>query len=559
MARLLGPDLNGRMAYVASGAFLLSASGRTVTVYTDAGGTTLASIATYNGTNTPGAVITGSTVTVDAYSMIPRFWFPDGVDTVYVKIGSGPVTAVNADYDARFDTALPLTGGTITGDLTVTGNATLSGFPAPMPSPNRRPAWRRPSFSQQFQTGHGWTTSGPASSNLNDTSQFVRGTQSVSMTTTGTGTAASLSKLAGSALDLTGKAIRVIFRCTNVAKISSVNFFAGTSSLASNFKWRLNPVTASNGFITEGEWVTATFGWAEVSTATGYTISASGVPSVKSGFTDLRFQVIDDATGPVTTYVQAIEVVPDVATTFPNGLVSITFDDSHQSVYDYARPKMDALGYAGTQYTIVSQLGTAGRFTVNELTQLQNLSGWEVGLHAYDGTMHTNRYTTYTAAQVAADFRNGRAWASQNGFRGDSFAYPGGDFGPTTDAVMVDQIAARYFTTARSILATNGSWPSGTFAAESFPPAMPHRLRSMSSISSTSAGAANPTAMVAAGGTLDKVVQGTWLIMCFHSIVTGAAASATEISQTDFNTLMDGLAARNITVLPVGDAMSYYA
>jgi hypothetical protein len=78
-------------------------------MYTDAAGTVLALINTYDGTGVPAGLIAGSTVTVDSSSQLPLFWFPDSVDTIYAKVNpSGPVTAINADYDARLDAA---TGG----------------------------------------------------------------------------------------------------------------------------------------------------------------------------------------------------------------------------------------------------------------------------------------------------------------------------------------------------------------------------------------------------------------------------------------------------------------
>lgn len=106
MSRLLGPDANSRLVYSFTGTLLASAAGATATVYSDSGGTSLADIATYDGTQTPGATITGSTLTVDSTSLVPKFWFPDGVDIVYIKVGTGPVTAVNADYDARLDATM---------------------------------------------------------------------------------------------------------------------------------------------------------------------------------------------------------------------------------------------------------------------------------------------------------------------------------------------------------------------------------------------------------------------------------------------------------------------
>lgn len=79
------------------------AAGNTGVVYANAAGTVLAGIATYDGTETVGATISGSVVTVDAHGLLPRFWFPDGVDTLYITVNGGPLVPINADYDRRID------------------------------------------------------------------------------------------------------------------------------------------------------------------------------------------------------------------------------------------------------------------------------------------------------------------------------------------------------------------------------------------------------------------------------------------------------------------------
>jgi parallel beta-helix repeat protein len=111
VARLLGPDANARFVYASVGGILRSAAGLTATVYSTAVGNLLADIATYDGTNTPGATISGSALTVDGDSFLPRFWFPDGVDTVYVSVNGGTRVALNADYDARLDNVPVLDSG----------------------------------------------------------------------------------------------------------------------------------------------------------------------------------------------------------------------------------------------------------------------------------------------------------------------------------------------------------------------------------------------------------------------------------------------------------------
>jgi hypothetical protein len=120
-ARLLGPDANGRLVYTITGRALRTAAGLTATVYSAATGSTLADIATYDGTTTPGASISGSLLTVDGDSLLPLFWFPNGIDTVYVSVNGGTRVAVNADYDARLDT--------VSSTLARRAAATVSGFP----------------------------------------------------------------------------------------------------------------------------------------------------------------------------------------------------------------------------------------------------------------------------------------------------------------------------------------------------------------------------------------------------------------------------------------------
>lgn len=99
---LLGPDSSARLVYVPSATFA-SAAGQVATVYAAATGATLAVIRTYDGTSTPGAIIAGSQVTVNADSQIPLFWYPDNVDTVWIEVGTGTRTEVPASIDMRVD------------------------------------------------------------------------------------------------------------------------------------------------------------------------------------------------------------------------------------------------------------------------------------------------------------------------------------------------------------------------------------------------------------------------------------------------------------------------
>lgn len=98
MARLIGPDENSRLVYTAVGGNLRSAAGKSAIFYADSAATTLADIRTEGG-----AAVSGSTLTVDTYSKLPLFQFPDGVDVVYAVVNGGPVTPIYARADDRMD------------------------------------------------------------------------------------------------------------------------------------------------------------------------------------------------------------------------------------------------------------------------------------------------------------------------------------------------------------------------------------------------------------------------------------------------------------------------
>lgn len=119
MARLIGPDDGQRGTQRPGGHD--AARGASVVVYANSTGSTLADILTE-----AGAAVPGSTLTTDTtYGFIPKFQFPDGVDTVYVEVAGGPRTEVNARYEARVDglsarvAALEVGTQVLDGDLTV--------------------------------------------------------------------------------------------------------------------------------------------------------------------------------------------------------------------------------------------------------------------------------------------------------------------------------------------------------------------------------------------------------------------------------------------------------
>ncbi len=128
MAELLGPDATSRTVDLGGGK---NAHGRAATVYSNAAGSTLAAILTYDGTETPGAAISGSVVTVGAGSLLPLFWFPDGVDTLYYRVvGMSGVKTIYADVDRRLD-AQPMAQGAAVADVAALTSAAITGGESP--------------------------------------------------------------------------------------------------------------------------------------------------------------------------------------------------------------------------------------------------------------------------------------------------------------------------------------------------------------------------------------------------------------------------------------------
>ena len=410
-------------------------------------------------------------------------------------------------------------------------------------------------WSQRFQPGHGWTAggSGTASASPNDTSLFTSGSQSFGVTTAGNGVQSFIRRADLPPMDLTGKMIRLVFRVEDVTHLKNMAFYLGDSDFSNYYYWNFHTHSSQwDNYVQSGEWVTVHLQWADVTGAAGACkISGVGVPSVKSGFTDLSFALYDDAKGPVRYHLQAVELVNDTTRTFPRGAVSITFDDSFQSVHDLARPVMDAHKFAGTIYNIADAAGTSRYLTMNQMKDLQDGSGWEMAGHAYSMDAHNQGYDQLTAKQVDTDLRKLRAWLTSNGFPSDHFAYPHGTFSATKDGVPVDSIVKQHFVTGRSIISET---------TESFRPAMPHRLKALTGVSDAEDPGYPVSAVTGVGGELDRCANnGDWLIFCFHQITTGKLTGNTQISLAGFTAIVAAIEARGIPVVTVNEALAHYS
>lgn len=419
--------------------------------------------------------------------------------------------------------------------FTVEGHAEDIYRPSMVTPPRIQPA----QILTLFQASHGFTNNAGSTFTANDTADFIAGTQACKIVTGGLGAQANVSRVGMPAFDTTDRYLRIRFKLDDDTYLAGFNVFLGSSAFANNYKWAVQTSPVGSNFITSGEWVTLTLSWHDA--------TVTGTPD-RAALTDVRLQVIDNAAGTVTAHYQSVELIPDCKAVFPNGVVSITFDDCWDSVWDYARPRMDLYGYPGSIYTIAEFVGGSGRLTLAEVLALQDRSGWEIASHAYTDEEHSLTYTGMTAVELANDCKLMKAFAVDNGLNGaDGTAYPLGQYGMTADDVSTTAIMRQYFAYGRT---------THSRTKETVPPADLFRLRALSTISGAAGGVTASSITTASTGELAKCkANRSWLILVFHKITTGTAANTTECSQTDFNAIVDAVNSQGIPVHTVSDVL----
>lgn len=405
-------------------------------------------------------------------------------------------------------------------------------------SPLRLPAWVQAStILTTLQSGHGWSNNA-GSTLTTDTGDYVLGSQSVKITTGGSGAQANLSRTGMSAFDATGKAIRLRFKVTDTTNMAEIGCFLGSSSFANFYKWSIQ-VTGTSKFVQSGEWCTITLSFHDA--------TSSGTPD-RAALTDARLFVIDNSAGQVAVNWQSFELIPDGSATWPNGVISITFDDTYASQWTLGKKTLDTYGYPATAYTIGDYVDAPGRLSLAQLTAMQDRCGWEIAAHASTGVNHSASYTGLTATALEQDIREQHGWLMSKGFRAaDGMALPLGQFGQTLDGLSTLDIVRRHWGYART---------THSRTKETWPPADRFRLRAISSISTFSGGYAPSLLTTATTGDIDKCkAQKSWLILVFHDITAGAPTATTQIQSSDYDAIIAAISAAGIPVRTVADVL----
>ncbi|MDN4645674.1 FG-GAP-like repeat-containing protein [Arthrobacter sp. PsM3] len=163
-------------------------------------------------------------------------------------------------------------------------------------------------------------------------------------------------------------------------------------------------------------------------------------------------------------------------------LVSFTFDDSQLSALTQAAPVLQKYGLTGTSYVISNCVGMTTvpntcrsntdvpYMTWDQITQLQNTYGWEIGSHTVDHQCLVSvgndcQAAKLTAAQVDAELADSKAALAAHGFNATAFAPPYGDYDPSALAQV-----AKYYSSMRGFADTgNNIWPLGDLLLRDVP------------------------------------------------------------------------------------------
>lgn len=470
---------------------------------------------------------------------------PQGNPTVVNGKSGASITLTAADVSAVPTSAVGVASGVAS--LDSSGMVPVAQVPGVYLPPTRRlPRYAQPTnILTQFQAGHGFTQQGTGTYVANDTTDYLIPTQSAKITTDGISGSAKIRKAGMTSVDTTGKVLRLRVKIDDITHLKNFEVFLGSSNFANYFMWIAQGTTGGSNFIPSGGstpgsgWYTVTLHFADA--------TITGSP-VRTSLTDLQILAQDDGAGPVTLHVQDVALVPDASAIFPNGVISIGFDDGYGSVYSYGFPKLQQYGYPASLYLIHDMIGTSGRLTLPQVANLQDQYGWEVASHANTDADHAATFTGITAATLYDDLRKMKAWETDNGLRAsDGVAYPLGQYGLTSDGQPTSDTVKRFNNYARTV--TRKTY-------ETFPPADPLRLRAQSAVTTFTGG--YPPATVISTDIAKIKANQLWGIYVFHDITTGAPGSTTQITQADFNSIVDAIASAGVPVIPAGDVLRYF-
>lgn len=378
--------------------------------------------------------------------------------------------------------------------------------------------------------------------NLSDITDYAIGTECASVATPASGApACGFGVFSGPTLpDMTGKEVILWIKNQGMANTIDFKFWIGESGLSNAYIWNLSEAGTEYPFMRDGEWtrITLPLGAATI----------NGVAPNLAALNSWQLKTFDNGVSPITLKLGGIGYVQQ-QTMYPDGVVTIRFDDLLKSAYTLAAPYMARYGFRATSYVIAETLFNPGPQFINyasleEAHLLEEIYGWEHAAHAYLAEVHNQTvnqggtgakgYTAYPEANQVADMKACRDWLRAQGFRApDHFSWPQGAWDFTAR-----RSSKKLFSSTMTLAHANN---------ETLPPADPTRIRCY----------APPNTVTGSQLTaeVDKAIAGKeWLTVLFHNIVP-TVTQATDTSQAAFETFVDYLASTGTPVRLVSELL----
>ncbi len=237
----------------------------------------------------------------------------------------------------------------------------------------------------------------------------------------------------------------------------------------------------------------------------------------------------------------------------PAAKISFTFDDGYNSALTQAAPTLAKYGYTGTDYVISGCVGMVtfpntcradsdkSYMTWDQITQLKNTYGWEVGSHTvthpylatFDAT--DGQSAPLTPAQVTQELTQSKADFAAHGINTTSLATPYGDYNPTVLAQI-----AKYYSSMRGFQDTGyNTWPNNDYLIRD------QHIEGNTTVKTVQ-------------GYIDTAIKNNqWLVLTFHDIKTKASNKADdyEYSTAGLDQIAAYIKSKNVPVVNVSNGL----
>jgi len=342
-----------------------------------------------------------------------------------------------------------------------------------------------------FQKDHSFSKQSMAGTLIDDAQEFVKGKQSLKVTTSGDGKPVILiNNNISPKIDFTDKFLKLWVKINERNKIDKLSIsISGDNFESKKIYWiHKNHISPNALYFQNNQWNPLTISLTQTENI--------GSPDI-SKINSIEILVKDKNNGPVSVWFDELTLVDNNDV----GVATFTFDDSIENQYRNARPILAKYNFSGTTYINTGNIGKINKLTLEQLVEMQNVYGWDISSHAV-------RHLDITQKRFEAELEDELALSKQylldNGLTkgAEHFAYPFGKF----DNNFSMDLVKKYYKTARVVRGD----------VETLPVADPYKLRVMYVFNYT-----NPDQV---SKRVQNVMEnGDWLILVFHGIVDSDA------------------------------------